>query len=55
MAQAIEPVEKGSKFKKQYFLEGIEYSSEDYNDIMKNREGLPWYKQASPKGVTNRN
>jgi hypothetical protein len=53
---AIEPIEKGGKYsKKQYFLEGIEYTPEDYKDIMKNREGLPWYKQSSPKGVTNRN
>ena len=51
---AIEPTRRDSKWKKGYFLAGIEYDFETYQDIMKNREGLPWYKQSSPKGVTNR-
>tara|TARA_R110000787_G_scaffold127838_1_gene239453 strand:- start:60 stop:344 length:285 start_codon:yes stop_codon:yes gene_type:complete len=52
---AIVPLSRQSEFKKGYFLSGIEYSEEVFKEIMKEREGLPWYKQSSPKGVTNRN
>ena len=51
-APAIVPIRKDSEFKKGYFLSGIEYSEEEFKDIMKEREGLPWYKQSGPK--TNR-
>lgn len=43
---AIEPIEKGSEYKKEYYLGGIKYSVEEYKDIMREREGLPWYKQS---------
>ena len=52
---AIVPINKQSEFKKGYFLSGIEYSEEDFKEIMKEREGLPWYKQSAPKGETYRN
>ena len=52
---AIVPIRKNSEFKKGYFLSGIEYSFEDFNEIMQEREGLPWYKQSAPKGETYRN
>ena len=26
-----------------------------FKDIMREREGLPWYKQSAPKGETYRN
>ena len=52
---AIVPISKKSEFKKGYFLSGIEYSEEDFREIMKEREGLPWYKQSAPKGQTYRN
>ena len=41
--------------KKEYYLNGIEYSYEIWNEIRKGREGLPWYKKPAPKGVTHRN
>ena len=41
--------------KKEYYLNGIEYSLDDWKDIKKEREGLPWYKQSAPKGETYRN
>jgi len=44
---AIEPIKgQSSEYKKEYYLSGIQYNEEDYRSIMKEREGLPWYKQA---------
>jgi|TARA_Y100000389_G_C17374930_1_gene471133 hypothetical protein len=37
----------GSRVKKQYFLYGIEYSEEEFRDRVKDRTGLPWYKNPS--------
>ena len=54
-APAIVPLSRKSEFKKSYFLSGIEYPEDVYNDIMREREGLPWYKQSAPKGETYRN
>ena len=54
-APAIVPYRKDSEFKKGYFLSGIEYPEGEYKEIMKEREGLPWYKTSAPKGVTYRN
>ena len=44
-----------NEHKKEYYLNGIEYSYEIWNEIRKGREGLPWYKKPAPKGVTHRN
>jgi hypothetical protein len=52
---AIVPYKKDSEFKKGYFLAGIEYPESEFKEIMKEREGLPWYKQSAPKGQTYRN
>ena len=41
--------------RKEYYLNGIEYNFEEWNEIMKGKEGLPWYKQAAAKGQTHRN
>ena len=41
--------------RKEYYLNGIEYTFDDWNEIMKGKEGLPWYKQAAAKGQTHRN
>ena len=48
---AIEPYESGSEFSKSYFLNGIPYDEETYNQIMHEREGLPWYKNPSMKNL----
>ena len=37
--------------KKEYYLNGIQYSLEDWEDIRKSREGLPWYKNPSMRGT----
>ena len=38
--------------RKEYYLNGIEYDYETWNEIMKGKEGLPWYKNPSMKGTT---
>ena len=37
--------------RKEYYLNGIEYDYETWNEIMKGKEGLPWYKNPAFKGV----
>ena len=32
--------------KVEYYLNGIQYSEDDWKEIRKEREGLPWYKQS---------
>ena len=41
--------------RKEYYLNGIEYTFDDWNEIMKGKEGLPWYKKPAAKGQTHRN
>ena len=38
--------------RKEYYLNGIEYDFDTWNEIMKGKEGLPWYKNPSMKGTT---
>ena len=38
--------------RKEYYLNGIEYDYEVWNEIIKGKEGLPWYKNPSMKGTT---
>tara|TARA_R110000822_G_scaffold109115_1_gene238875 strand:- start:1227 stop:1496 length:270 start_codon:yes stop_codon:yes gene_type:complete len=52
---AIIPYTKDSEFTKSYFLNGIEYSADDYAELMREREGLPWYKTAKGRSGENRN
>ena len=40
--------------RKEYYLNGIQYSWENWNEIRKGREGLPPSKKPAPKGFTNR-
>ena len=54
-APAVVPLSKNSEWRKQYFLGGIEYTEDEFKEIMREREGLPWYKQSAPKGETYRN
>ena len=44
-------INKGQK-RKEYYLNGIEYDYDTWNEIMKGKEGLPWYKNPSMKGTT---
>ena len=52
---AIVPHSKDSEFRKSYFLNGNEYDAEEYNSIMQEREGLPWYKTSKGRAGENRN
>ena len=44
-------VNEGQK-RKEYYLNGIEYDYETWNEIQKGKEGLPWYKTAQGKGTS---
>lgn len=48
---AINPFDSNSELRKGYYLNGIEYDYESYMEIMKEREGLPWYKNPSMKNL----
>ena len=37
--------------RREYYLNGIKYDYETWNEIMKGKEGLPWYKNPAFKGV----
>ena len=52
---AIVPHSKDSEFKKSYFLNGTEYNSDEYSELMQEREGLPWYKTSKGRAGENRN
>jgi hypothetical protein len=41
----------GSRLKREYFLFGIEYHEEEFKDRVRDREGMPWYKNPAMKGV----
>ena len=38
--------------RKEYYLNGIEFTFDDWNEIIKGKEGLPWYKTAAGKGTS---
>ena len=41
----------GVRKKSRYYLYGFEYDKELYGESIKEREGLPWYKNPAMKGV----
>ena len=38
--------------RKEYYLNGIEFDFDTLNEIIKGKEGLPWYKTAAGKGTS---
>jgi len=42
-------IPEGNVRKAEYFIFGIPYTKEQFEDIKKHNNGLPWYKQASTK------
>ena len=40
--------------KKEYYLNGIQYTADEHNEIKKSGEGLPWYKQSGSTVKTAR-
>ena len=47
-------IPEGDNKKREYYIHGIKYSEDAWKEVRRNREGLPWYKQAAHKGGTNR-
>jgi hypothetical protein len=48
-------IPEGNEKKSEYYLYGIQKTKEEWTEAIRQQSGLPWYKQASPKGTTNRN
>jgi len=48
---AINPVRKDSPHKKEYHINGIPFSEDDYKETISQQEGLPFYKAAGFKDV----
>ena len=48
-------IPEGNEKKAEYYLYGIKYSKEGFKEVVRNRTGLPWYKQPAPKGQNHRN
>ena len=42
----------GKQKRKEYYLNGIEYTFDNWNEIMKSKEGLPWYKTSMGTGTS---
>ena len=38
--------------KKEYYLNGIMFTKDEWKEIKKGREGLPWYKNPAHKGTS---
>ena len=38
--------------RKEYYLNGIQYDYETWSEIMRGKEGLPWYKTSAGKGTS---
>lgn len=46
---AIDPFTKSSELKKEYYLNGIQYSKDIYDELMRQRHGIPFYKTTKYK------
>jgi len=42
-------IPEGNKRKREYYLNGIQYSEAEWKERVKGREGLPWYKGSGAK------
>jgi hypothetical protein len=47
-------IPEGNLRKREYYIHGIQFTEDAWKEVRKNRQGLPWFKQASVKGHTNR-
>ena len=47
-------IPEGDNRKREYYLNGIQKTEEEWRQARKEREGLPWYKNPGLKGQTNR-
>ena len=46
---AIEPIERRGGARKAYYLYGMEYGFEEYQELMRERKGVPFHKTALGK------
>ena len=42
-------IPEGNMKKREYYLNGIKYTEAQYSSVLKEREGLPWYKGSGAK------
>ena len=42
-------IPEGNNRKREYYINGIQYSEADWKERVKGRSGLPWYKGSSAK------
>jgi hypothetical protein len=42
-------IPEGNNRKREYFLNGIQYSEAEWKERVKGRDGLPWYKGSGAK------
>ena len=42
-------IPEGNNRKREYYLNGIQYSETEWKERVKGREGLPWYKGSGAK------
>ena len=47
-------IPEGNLRKREYYIHGIQFTEDAWKEVRRNRQGLPWFKQASVKGHTNR-
>jgi len=47
-------IPEGNLRKREYYIHGIQFTEDAWKEARKNRQGLPFYKQAANKGGTNR-
>ena len=47
-------IPEGDNRKREYYIHGIQFTEDAWKEVRRNRQGLPWFKQASVKGHTNR-
>jgi hypothetical protein len=47
-------IPEGNLRKREYYIHGIQFTEDAWKEVRRNRQGLPWYKQAANKGGTNR-
>ena len=42
-------IPQGNKRLREYYIHGIQYSEEAWNELRRDRQGLPWYKNPAYK------
>jgi hypothetical protein len=43
-------IPEGNMRKREYYLNGIQYTEDKWKEVLKTREGLPWFKSSVGKG-----